>query len=745
MAHCQVPAVVCQSNSRDVVSKPDILTRTVFAGGMTALLTSAALLATPALAQNSGSQRLEDLIPDSAVANPEDWAQQGTGNSATPAEPARVPELAADAPITPNPQIVIDWPEPGSLPDIDPVQALAQPLELADFSERLAPIPEGSKERVTDELTIVFPTDTTLFPERDEFLDRFKSLSTVEELDDDDSIARLAAQSREDEELLGELLRTYGYFDAQVIRSVGAENGDDDGENTRENAGENAGVRFDVLPGVQYRVGDVDLGNLDAAGADYEMLRRAYQITKGDPLSLDAIENERFDLDRALGERGYPFAAIEEPKLLVDHAREEGDITMPVEPGGKYVLGDVTSSLPDFLSGTHLTRIARWDEGDVYQRSDEEDLRRAILATGLVGSITLTPVEVTPPQGDTPGIVDIAADISKAPLRTLAGSIGFGTEEGFRLEGRWEHRNLFPPEGLLRLRGIAGTQEQLAGVTFRKNNFKGRDRILSVDAYVSTIDFDAYDAETIALTGTFERVSTLLFQKPLSWSAGVELIATRESARDGAGNNIDPEETFFVAALPLYAQLDRSNDLLNPTDGWRLSGRVSPEFSESDVGQAVYVRNQFDASYYQAVAENVVLAGRVRLGSITGANIEEIAPSRRLYAGGGGSVRGYGFREIGPLSGLGDPLGGRSLAEFSLEARVRTGLFDGALGVVPFVDAGSVGIDSVPDFDRVQYGAGIGVRYHSGFGPFRVDVAFPLNPGPNDNWIAVYVALGQAF
>jgi translocation and assembly module TamA len=39
----------------------------------------------------------------------------------------------------------------------------------------------------------------------------------------------------------------------------------------------------------------------------------------------------------------------------------------------------------------------------------------------------------------------------------------------------------------------------------------------------------------------------------------------------------------------------------------------------------------------------------------------------------------------------------------------------------------------------------VGVRYYTGFGPLRVDVAVPLNPGPNDPKIGVYVALGQSF
>jgi translocation and assembly module TamA len=108
-------------------------------------------------------------------------------------------------------------------------------------------------------------------------------------------------------------------------------------------------------------------------------------------------------------------------------------------------------------------------------------------------------------------------------------------------------------------------------------------------------------------------------------------------------------------------------------------------------------------------------------------------------------VRGYGYQRIGPRDANGNPTGGRSLVEAAIEARIKTGFFDGALSVVPFLDAGSVSEKLVPDFDTVRFGAGIGVRYNTGFGPLRFDVATPINPAPGDSRIAVYVSLGQAF
>lgn len=692
------------------------------------------LLAQPLAAQDT--RTLDELIPEEAVADPEGWAAEGD-QPLMPAPEEVVPPLEVDSPMAEMPLITLDPVDELELADVDPVEPGEQ-IDFKDFADVIPPLPEGSEDRLSRELVLVFPADEALFPLRNEFIKRFEALSAIDSLDADGSQARLAAQARADEELLQRMLRTYGYFDNQVIRSVLAPEGRDDGASDRPL------VRFEIIPGNRFTVGAVDTGDLATTGADFDMLRAQYEVFPGDPISIETIVNERLDLDLALGENGYPFAEVGEPSMLVDHARQEGDVTLPVSPGGKYSFGAIVSDDEDFLSSRHLSRIARFEPGETHNLSDATDLRRAILATGLVGSVSVTPVEAAPPQDGEPGTVDMNVELTRAPLRTIAGSLGYSTEEGVRVAASWEHRNLFPPEGMLRVRGIAGTQEQLLGVTFRKNNFRRRDRILTVDAFASTLDYDAYDARTVSLVTNYERVSTLLFQKPLSWGLGLELVATGEREADANGI-LGPRETFLIAALPVHAQIDTSDDLLDPTKGFRIGGRISPEISDNNGSQSFYVRNQFDASYYQQVGNNVVIAGRTRVSSIPGASIADIAPSRRIYAGGGGSVRGYGYREIGPRNDLGDPSGGRSAVEFSLEARVQTGLMDGAIGVVPFIDAGSVSEDALPGFGNMKFGAGIGIRYQTNFGPIRLDVAAPLNPGPNDAPVAVYVALGQAF
>jgi translocation and assembly module TamA len=506
-------------------------------------------------------------------------------------------------------------------------------------------------------------------------------------------------------------------------------------------------VRFDILPGPRYSFGAIDLGALPAlAEPDASRLREVFGIASGDPLYADRIIEREIELRVALGESGYPFAEVAEPELLIDHAREQGDLTLDVQPKGKYVFGEVVSSDPRFLSGRHLSRIARFDDGDVFQQSLETDLRRAIIATGLVSSVTVTPRETRAPVGAQPGEVALDVAFERAPVRTIAGAIGYGTEDGFKLEGRWEHRNLFPPEGALRLRGILGTREALASVGVRRNNFRGRDQVLTVDLFASDITTQAVDSRGFGLRGTFEKVSNFLFQKPLSWQLGGELLYTDERNRDvriAPGAPV-PRQTYLIGGLFGSVTLDGSDDLLDPTEGYRATLFLAPEVSRSDGSESFYLRAQGDASYYQSFGD-IVLAGRVRAATIQGAGIDDIAPSRRLYGGGGASVRGYGFQGVGPRDDEGNPTGGASLVEFALEARIPTPLFDGAIEVVPFIDAGSVSRGSTPTFGDIRFGAGVGIRYKTTFGPIRVDVATPINPTPFDSPVVVYVSLGQAF
>ncbi len=621
--------------------------------------------------------------------------------------PLDLPPLDPSAPLDPLPGLGVDWPDMEQGSD-DPIADLPD-TGIAD---------SAAERRYTVRIEGLDPETEAALREP------FGSLSTLaKNRDDPANAAQIDRRAREDADLLAELLRARGYYDALVRTRVEA-----------APAGGEAVVALEAEPGPVYRFAEVNLPGLDSAGGDGAALREAFGIKADEPVDAARVTEGAAALRVELGKRGYAFAESGEMDIAIDHESRTAILTLPVVPNGSRQFGRIRVEGRPLFAARHIQRIARWKPGTPYEAALVEDLRRALIATGLVSTVAIRPVAAAD------GSVDLAVSLDRAPVRTIAGQAGYGTGEGVRVEASWQHRNLLPPEGAVTFRGVLGTQEQLIGAVLRRGNFLRRDQVLTAQFAVSLIDRAAYDARSTILSGAIERQTNIVWQKEWTWSAGAELVATDERDVD-LDTGTTRRRTFFIGALPASLSYDGSNDLLDPTTGYRLALRFSPEASLQS-GAFGYARTQIDASLYQPFTPKVTLAGRIRLGTILGAGRDRIAPSRRFYAGGGGSVRGYGFQRLGPRDPVfDDPIGGRSLAEFAVEARIRRGNW----GVVPFLDGGNISTSPLPKFDNLRFGAGIGVRYHTRFGPIRIDVGTPLNPRSGDSRVAVYVSLGQAF
>jgi translocation and assembly module TamA len=121
--------------------------------------------------------------------------------------------------------------------------------------------------------------------------------------------------------------------------------------------------------------------------------------------------------------------------------------------------------------------------------------------------------------------------------------------------------------------------------------------------------------------------------------------------------------------------------------------------------------------------ENYRFITRTDLGATWADSVLDLPASRRYFAGGDNSIRGWALDVLGPNNPLNnDAVGGRYLAVGSLELERRIkGNWSGAV----FTDFGNA-FD--PDFTReVKVGAGAGVRWRSPIGQIRMDVAFALS------------------
>lgn len=612
---------------------------------------------------------------------------------------AHPPAIDPSQPLPPLPDLGVRWPTADAPP--------AEPAAAADESDAIV--------RYRPVVTGLEGTGAA---------GEYRTLSALRATKERANLAQIALRAHADEALIDRLMRAHGFYGATIATKI-----------TPAPAGGEATVTIKVTPGAQYIYESVRI--LAPAGAPLTTIERALNLGVGQPVDAATTIEARERVALALPNAGYPFAKVAEPDITVDHDSRKATYVLGVTPGPKASFGKLRLRGRPDLGVKHVGIIARFKPGETYSQAMVDDLRRALIATSLFSSVQIAPVERA--LGDGTALADLDIGLAPAKPRTIAALIGYDTIDGFRLEESWRHRNLIPPEGAVTARAVAGTREQSVGGDLIFSNWRKRDQTLALTSTLGHYNTAAFNSYALDLNARIERRTTLIFQKAWTYSYGLEVAASDE--RDhGLLTGIDQRRQFFLVAAPLQLGYDGSNDVLDATRGFRLNGRVSPE--QSLRGDFSYVRLHVDGSIYQPLGGRLVGAARLAFGAISGAPLNAIPPSRRLYVGGGGSVRGYGYQDIGPKDANNNPVGGRSSTELAIEARYRV---TKTIGLVPFFDAGSLYTSEYPKFSAFQYGAGLGARYYSAFGPIRFDVATPLNPRRGDSRVAVYVSIGQAF
>jgi len=634
-------------------------------------------------------------------------------------------------------------PVPGPVEDAplgDP--ALAEPLPPLSEAD-LVPVATGPVEEAGEPAPVRYVVLVEGMEETG-LEGRFRDLSAlIDARGEAVNGAMIAARAEEDEALMVRLLRSEGYYDAVAASAI---------EQVPEEAGM-LRVTLTASPGYIYRFGAIDITG--AAPEPTAIAREALRLASGEPIVAEQVEAAEANVLLRLPQQGYPFPEIGLRDIELDPETQLGDYALPLDAGPRAVFAGFTTDGELAFDAEHVGVLARFERGELYDRRMVDDLREAMVSTRLFDSVSAEPVRTGEIAPDGSEYVNILVRQEAGPPRSLDANAGFSTGEGFRIEGAWEHRNLFPPEGSLRVAAIAGTAEQNLSVRFRRNNWGQRDRALLLQFEAGQRDYEAFQGYTTRLYGLVTRESTPIWQKVWTYAYGAEILATNESRVGRA--RLSLSDAYFIGGLVGQLGYDRSNSLLDPTGGFRLLGRINPEASLRD-GTDVYLRNLIEGSAYYPVGEQFVVAGRARFGSIYGIERDRLAPSRRFYAGGGGSVRGFGFQELGPReivpnpdfdpenpdaepATISVPLGGRSLAEFAIEGRYRFGNY----GVVGFVDAGQVYESEYPSFDSMRFGVGVGGRLYTNFGPIRLDVATPIGRREGESRISIYVSIGQAF
>ena len=547
-----------------------------------------------------------------------------------------------------------------------------------------------------------------------DYLNKILRERLVEDIDyDEDSEEFRRAAAAREETIAADLkkaLKAKGYYDAE-IEFVDNENEDLQGS-------------YEIYTGPQYTISSITIEPENMA-KNFD----ASIIKTGDVLEAQPVLDAQSKLYENIQKDKCYFSLDVQHAVILDEDNKTGQLIYTADIGPSATFGPAIFEGQSSVELSYLNKLITWKKGDCFRQEKIRSLITKLLETGLF----VRAESKLPEAPDQDGTVPVTIQLKERDHRSVKAGVSYYTDEGAGITLGWEHRNILGSGEKLEAELNVSQINQSLDLDFTKPFFIRKDQSLEINGALRQQDTDAYEEKALDFGGSIKRQ----FNKRLSGNTGAQFTFSEITDEDGT-------DTYGLLSFPNALTFDNRDNPLDPHKGWHLKASIEPFYDmlgESDP----FTKIEAGARTYFNLIEDpdLVLALRANIGSIVGASTANVPATERFYAGGGGSIRGFGYQEVGPFDDDGDPSGGRSLLTGSTELRLK---FTDTIGGVAFVDAGSVSEESTINTDNLSVGAGVGIRYYTNFGPLRFDIATPLNQKDNlDQNYQFYISIGQAF
>ena len=538
----------------------------------------------------------------------------------------------------------------------------------------------------------------------------------------------LSRRVQGDKDILQKLLYSFGYYDATTEVLIS--------DSSKKDASRH--IDSTVLTGKRYKLQSLQFifAPKTEGPAPCQKSLSDLKLYTGEFFTAEKVLGAFDDVKENLGTCGYPFAKITGHEALLSKADNTVTIVLTLDPGPYVTFGPIHVKSSGTVSTDYIKNRAPFKQGEPFDQGQIDEYQDELSTSKLFEKITIQhPKENVQKNHEVP----INVELSDGKPRTLSAGVKFGTSQGIGGKTSWIHRNLIGKADKFVAGAEASQTLSMIDFNYYLPDFFKRNQTLGTTLNYKQENTKSYDSRGYGASIILDNE----FKKGWSYSYGLSFESSRISQRG---------EIIHVDALgaPLGFTIDTRNDNLDPSSGGKLTLSITPEYGH--LGHAKFItHSQLHGSYHWAMDEHHrhVLSFWSRIGSVFGGNLNDIPGNRRFYAGGGGSVRGYGYQLAGPLDGEGKPLGGKSLLEFGIEPRVRIG---DDWGAVAFLEGSVISTTTHPSFaNRLLFGAGVGLRYYTSFGPIRADIAIPFTKRRKDGGKVVdralqfYVSIGQSF
>ncbi len=479
---------------------------------------------------------------------------------------------------------------------------------------------------------------------------------------------------------------------------------------------------------------------------DLSDLENKWPLNEGDRFTEKAYDGLKNLYLNYLPNHGYPRVTVE-GKVLLDEKKNTARVHLTVNPGAIAYFGNptVTDAFKLETPEKAILEKLTFKPGDLFVADELFKTQRQLYSMDLFRSVVLTPVKMPPSEHHIP----ILVQVEEKKKRSLKVGLGYGDEDQVRARLGLTYRNLLGGGRLLNLDGRYSALGYLVSESLVNPVVFGSNFDLVHQSGARRRDLPGFTDQAyfnqVRLEHDLPYSFRIFFGHGLEFSRPFSIPVQTLIRLQGTES-----EKIYRASFALFGlRRDTVDNHISPTKGGTINwaNELAPTFLGSGLQ---YVQTVFETRRYHAIGDyGLVLAGRVKFGLVQPMqSTSQIPIQRRFFSGGANSVRGYKLDYLGPRNASGDPIGGDSVLELSLEARYPLPFYNKKIGMVVFMDAGNVYLDArhIDPFN-LKYSPGVGLRYLSPIGPVGVDVAFPVNriSYTQDRVYQIHFTIGYGF
>ncbi len=445
---------------------------------------------------------------------------------------------------------------------------------------------------------------------------------------------------------------------------------------------------------------------------------RKWALAVGDPFREVDYQLLEAQLRAAQLDRGHASVTTKRIARIAPD-REGVAVRYEITPGPPARLGAITIEGLEKVDRSLVARELTFETGDRFSLSRIEESRRRLQLLDLFTSVDIDWTTDAAHPEEAP----ISIVLREKKPRELRIGVGYSTEEQARAHIRWQNRNWFGGGRRLVFSGRYSNLVRSATLSFTQPNLGSRDNRGLFEFALFQQDEPNFTRNSVQGVPAFEHSFTP--KLVLTTGLRIETSAVRDVEEEVKTRIGGVRDEGMLIGPQIQLRWTRVDDIARPRNGFVTS--FEGGYSTRLIGATYdYFRLVGEVAVFRSLFDYAVVAARLKAGAAQAFGDKERLPIfERFYAGGEGSVRGYRRHQLGPTANNGNPLGGRSLIEGSIETRIPIWRQIGAVAFFDFAQVSLERYDFVPD--DLRYTAGPGLSYSTPIGPISLFAGFPIN------------------